>query len=122
MMLIPWLKAFILTLIIECPVVALVIRPILIPDRIRWRQVALILFANLATHPAVWFIFPDLPLDPWLSLGLSEGFAFGMEAFFYTLVFSGVSWKRATFASLAANSLSFGAGILLYRFARTWMM
>jgi hypothetical protein len=71
---------------------------------------------------AVCFIFPELPLGYRLGLGFSEGFAVGMEAFFYALVFPNVNWKRSTVASLAANASSFGAGLLLYRFARTWMM
>jgi hypothetical protein len=111
-----------LTLIIECPVVFFIFRQVLARACPKWRPFALMVFANLSTHPAVWFIFPELPLGPRLSLGLSEGFAVGVEAFFYTLVFPGVSWKRATIASLAANALSFGVGLLLYRFAETWMM
>jgi hypothetical protein len=122
MILIPWLKAFALTLIIECSVVFFIFRQVLAPACPKWRQFSLMVFANLATHPAVWFIFPELPVGPWLSLGLSEGYAVGAEAFIYALVFPGVSWERATVASLAANAASFGIGLLLYRFAGTWMM
>ena len=118
-MLIPWLKAFVLTLAIECPIVASLLRG---HGSGRARLVALIAFANLATHPVVWFVFPELPVHPHVAFVLSEVFAFAAEAFYFALVFQGVSVRRAVAASLVANATSLGTGLLLYRFFGDWLM
>ena len=111
-MLLPWLKAFVLTILIECPVAAWVLRA---KDIGRARLIVLLVFANLATHPVVWFVFPRLPLHPWLSFALSETFAVLAEGVFFSAALR-VRPLRAMAASLAANALSLGVGLLLYRF------
>jgi hypothetical protein len=105
----PWLLAFGLTLVVECPIVAGFSRgraPL-------GRRLLLAAFASLATHPAVWFIFPELPLEPRLALGLSEVWAAGTEAVFYGLVL--LPWRRAVVAAVVANAASFGLGLVLVR-------
>lgn len=118
-MLLPWLKAFVLTLAIECPIAASILRP---KGVARWRLLLLLVFANLATHPLVWFVFPALPMDPRTAFVLSELFAFGAEAMFFLLVFQGTTVRRALAASLAANATSLGVGLLLYRFVGGLLM
>ena len=117
-MLLAWLKAFLLTIGIECPIAALVLRP---RDFGMPRLVALVAFANLATHPLVWFVFPALPVAPLAALVMSELWAFGAEALFFALAFR-VSTARAVSASLLANGASLGVGLALYRWLGAWML
>jgi hypothetical protein len=74
------------------------------------RRFAIALFANLLTHPLVWFFFPQLPLSHLLRLTLSELWAFGAEALFYWTVANPIRLARASMISLAANLTSFGFG------------
>jgi hypothetical protein len=110
---VPWLLAFALTLIVEGPVVAIALRR---PVPSVGRRFLLAIFANLATHPVVWFVFPDLPVAWGLSLALSEAFATGTETVFYRTLVPGVSWTRAVATSLVANAASFGMGLAVYAF------
>ena len=106
-----WFRAFVLTLLVEVPIVALLLRPY---EPSRTRLVLLILFANLASHPAVWFLFTQ-----WFLVGTpeyviaAEGWAVGIEALFYWAVFRGLAPGRALLVSLAANAASFLLGRLL---------
>ena len=104
-----WLIGFAITLAIEVPVAGILLRD---REKSRLRLALLLIFANLATHPAVWFIFPQLPLGYWAATFLSEIFAWLAEALFYGLVFR-VSAVRALAVSLVANAASYGAGVLL---------
>ena len=52
-----WFAAFVLTLVVEAPIVAFLLRR-LEPDLRRRR--ALIVFANLATDPVVWYVITEL--------------------------------------------------------------
>ncbi len=106
-----WFEAFLLTLFIECPLLLWLLRT---PD-VRWpRLLGLSFFANLVTHPAVWFVFPALGLGYWRSVTLAELWAWGGEALFWTLVLPAVGWRRAVWASLCSNLASFGLGKLLF--------
>ena len=110
-----WLSAFCLTLSIELPLVVLLLRP---TASSRWRRLGAGVFANLASHPAVWFIFTELGL-PWLGmLAAAESWALLLELVFYRFVFPGISWKRALAASSIANAASFGLGLLIMRTLR----
>ena len=70
--------------------------------------------ANLASHPAVWLIFPELGaalgLQRALTLVVSEAWAFGLEAWIYWLLIGPGQLRRALAASLAGNGLSLAAG------------
>jgi hypothetical protein len=110
-----WFRAFLLTLVVEIPIVALLLR--------RWerswpRLLLLICFANLASHPAVWFVLTQL-----LVIGtpgyivIAEGWAIGCEALFYWAAFRGLPVRRAIVASLVANAASFAVGLA---FAAVW--
>jgi hypothetical protein len=105
-----WFRAFLLTLAVELPIVALLLRRF----EPSWpRLLVLILFANLASHPAVWFVFTQLFLmGTWSYVIAAEGWAVGTEALFYWAAFRGVSARRAVAVSLVANAASFLVGRL----------
>jgi len=106
-----WFRAFLLTLAIEAPIVALLLR--------RWelgwpRLLALIFFANLASHPAIWFVFTQLLVIGTPGyLAVAEAWAIGCEALFYWAAFRGLPVRRAIVVSLAANAASFAVGLLV---------
>lgn len=106
-----WFRAFLLTLVVEVPIVALLLR--------RWepsrpRLLALVFFANLASHPAVWFVFTQLLVIGTPGyLAVAEAWAIGCEALFYWAAFRGLPVRRATVVSLAANAASFAVGLLV---------
>ena len=70
--------------------------------------------ASSLTLPFVWFLFPVLGLGSWvLQTSLAEIFAFAAEAWIFTMLFKGISWRNAIVASFLANAVSFFAGLLL---------
>lgn len=105
-----WFGAFVLTLVVETPIVVLVLRRSQ-PDLVRLALIAVI--ANLATHPAVWFVFTQLFLvgTPEYILA-AEAWAVVAEAAVYLIVIRGVGARRAVTASLLANSASVMAGLV----------
>jgi hypothetical protein len=106
-----WLEAFALTLTVEIPIGFLLLR------RFEPRPVVLaakLFFANLATHPLVWFAFPLLPIPYWIALGVAETFAVVTEAVFYLVALEGLRPARAAATSLVANAASCGLGFLLF--------
>jgi hypothetical protein len=71
-----WFHAFLLTLGVE-----LCIAPWLLPrSEPRWRRLSAVIVANVASHPAVWFVFPRLGLGYVRFVTLAEIWAFGSEA------------------------------------------
>src|SRR5205814_5677383 len=75
-----WLRAFALTLLVEIPVAL----PLLARAEARiGRRIAVVIVANLATHPLVWFLFPGLALGRAARLAVSEGWAVGAEIVIY---------------------------------------
>jgi hypothetical protein len=112
-----WFKAFLLTVLVETPLAAALLRPA--EPRLP-RRVALVLFANLASHPAVWFIFPALGLPYLPMLVLAEAWAVLSEALFYRLVFEKTDAVEALGISALANGASFGIGLLV-RAATGWV-
>jgi hypothetical protein len=103
-----WIAAFVLTLAIEIPIAGFLLRRAE-PDRLR--LVALIVFANLATHPVVWYVMPQLLLvgTPTFTL-VAEGWATAAEAVFYAVTIRGLSPRRAIAVAVAANTASWLAG------------
>jgi hypothetical protein len=109
-----WFRAFVWTLLIEQVVAGVTLRKA-VPA---WsRRCSIVAVANLASHPAVWLILPELGSGLGLSrtttLVVSEIWAFGVEGWIYWLFLgssqSGTAWKT-TLASNAA-SLGFGYGL-----------
>ena len=109
-----WAKAFLLTCALEGAVAFPLLRP---TGEGRGRRLAAIAVANLASHPAVWFVFPELRLGgATMTLLLSELWAFASELFIYRLIFPRLAWPRAALIAAAANAVSFLAGWAL----RAW--
>jgi hypothetical protein len=102
-----WFQAFLGTVIIEVPIVVALTSG---ADERAPRRAALALFAQLVTHPLVWFVFPNLVgLRGGTATLLSELWAWVAEAAFYTLTLRGVSPTRAAAVSALAN----GASVLI---------
>jgi len=107
-----WLRAFAVTEGVEIPVVIVATRVL---GLAAWRRAAIAFFASLATHPIVWFVIPELGLGETARIGLSEVWAVVAEAILYAVALDGIGWRRASLASLVANSASFGIGLLMWK-------
>ena len=106
-----WFRAFLLTVLVEVPLAAFLLRRF---EPSRPRLLILLLFANLASHPAVWFIFTQLLLiGTWEYLLVAEGWAVAAEALFFWVAFPGLPARRAIAVSLAANAASVLIGQLV---------
>ena len=99
-----WPMAFALTLLLEIPVVLLVLQR-------GWKKdLPWALLANGLSHPTLWFVlYPAIP-DYWTFLVVGETLVFSFEAVIYALAVRSV---RGVAASVAANSLSMGVGLLI---------
>lgn len=105
-----WAKAFAVTLVAELPVAYFLLRQ---ADVSRARLAFAIVLVNVASHPAVWFVFPELGLGYGAAVTLSELWAVGLECLAYRLIFPRLSWRRAGLASLLANAASVALGLCL---------
>ena len=107
-----WLAAFMLTLAVEVPIGLLLLRHAE-PD-LR-RLFFLVLFANLVTHPAVWFVFTQLFLigTPQYTL-VAEAWAVVVEAIFYVVTIRGLAPTRSILVAVVANAASFVVGRLVF--------
>jgi len=112
--LVAFFKGFAFTQAVEIPVVWYLlsrnfrqIGKIVIHRRI----IASAFFANMATLPYLWFVYPEL-LDYTSSVVLGEATALVAEALFYYLIL-GVPLRVAAFTSFAANSCSVLIGLLI---------
>jgi hypothetical protein len=105
-----WLVAFVVTLVVEIPIgIALLRRAE--PDRARLG--AIVAFANLATHPAVWFVFPQvLTVGTVEYIVAAEAWAIAVEAVFYAVAIRGLAVRSAVTVALVANAASFLVGRL----------
>jgi hypothetical protein len=103
-----WLPAFVLTLAIEMPIAVAALRGF---DRDLARLVLLVLFANLATHLAVWYVITQLLMvGTWQYLLAAEVWAIAAEALIYWAAFGGLRLTRAVAVAGVANLASFAAG------------
>lgn len=109
-----WFAAFALTVVVEVPIVVLLLRG---QARVGVPRLGILaLYANLASHPLVWFVFTQLFLVGTPEyVAAAEGWAFGIEALFYAVAVPGVSARRAVVASLLANATSFLLGRLIWQ-------
>jgi hypothetical protein len=110
-----WLRAFALTVVIESAIAVPLLRE---ADARLWRRIALVFFANLASHPAVWFVFPAFGWRYGATLWVSEAWAAAIEAAFYFTVFPGASKARLCGVALMANGASWAVGIMLQGMTR----
>lgn len=105
-----WFMAFVLTLVVELAIAVPLLGPV---DTLARRAVAVCL-AQLATHPAVWFIWPLFGFERLPYLLVAESFALLTEALFYGFVFTALPWQRALAASALANAASYMLGLWLH--------
>jgi hypothetical protein len=102
-----WLRAFVLTTVVELAVGV----PLLAPGGSLPRRTVTVCLAQLTTHPAVWFIWPLFAWPHATYLLVAEAFALLIEALVYRLVFDRLTWSRALAASALANAASVIVGI-----------
>jgi hypothetical protein len=111
-----WLTAFLLTFLVEAPIVVALTRDSEVGVA---RRVALVFFAQLVTHPLVWFVFPYIVgLRSGTATLLSEIWAWLAEAVFYALVLRGVTFTRALAVSAIANGASVLVGVAMTHWER----
>lgn len=112
-----WLAAFLLTLAVEVPLAVVLLRRALPREPSTARLVLIAAFANLASHPLVWFVFTQLFLVGTPAyVAAAEGWAFAIEALFYwTVLPRRLGAARAVGVSLLVNLASFLAGRLLWQ-------
>lgn len=106
-----WFAAFLLTLALEAPIVAVLLRreePHLL------RLCTLVVFANLATHPVVWYVITQVLVvgTPGYTLA-AEAWATAAEAVFYRVTIHALAARRAIAVAVAANASSWLAGRLI---------
>lgn len=109
---IAWAKAFALTLSVECLVAGILLArlsPAAISPSLSRRLLA-VAFGNLASHPAVWFVFAAL-LRGTLALVVEEAWAVAVEAVLYSLVFPKLGARAALAISALANGCSLAVGL-----------
>lgn len=107
-LLVPWLRAFALTQLVEAPIY-------MKSGNISWWKA---LVPSAVTHPFVWFVFPKLQEYGISYVGMAaaaEAFAVLVEAALVSLVF-GVPGRRAFWVSVLANASSVAVGLVLREF------
>jgi hypothetical protein len=103
-----WLRAFVLTVGVEIPVATYLLRR---ADPQIWRTAVLVFFANLASHPLVWYGWTQVFLfgSPQFVIAV-EAWAIAIEAAFYVVAFRGLGIGRAVLVAVVANLASFAVG------------
>lgn len=76
-----------------------------------FRIIAAAFFANMATLPYLWFVYPEF-LDVTSSVAMGETTALMAEALLYYFLL-GASLRAAFLASLTANTCSVLVGLIL---------
>jgi hypothetical protein len=108
-----WARAFALTLAVELVVAT----PLLAPSGASVaRRSSTVALAQLASHPVLWLVLPELGLTGVGLLAVGETWAVAVEVGVYLLVFPSIGATRALAASALANGASVAVGLIL----RTW--
>ena len=114
-----WLPAFLLTLCVEIPVALLALSAgrTAIPRTEIPRAAVIVVLANLATHPVVWFVLTQVLLvgTPAYT-AVAEAWAVVVEALFYAVAITGIRSRRAIAVAVVANGASFVVGRVWYAF------
>jgi len=106
-----WFVAFVLTLLVEVPVVLAMLRR---DEPNLARLAVLVVFVNLATHLVVWYVATQvLRVGTIEYVVAAEAWAIGAEALFYTAAVRGLSFPRSLVVAAAANLASFLVGRML---------
>lgn len=104
-----WFPAFAATLLIEAPIVGLLFRGV---AQNLGALAVVFVFANLATHLALWYVATQILMPGSLEYLLAgEGWAIGGEALLFWAAIPGLSPRRALLAAVAANLASFALGL-----------
>ena len=105
-----WARAFGWTLGIEWVVAGFVLGAVAgaLP-----RRMLAVLLAQCLSHPAVWFILPELGLPRVPYLLVAESWALLSEWLLYSLIFPNIGWRRSLLAATAANAASYLLGLCL---------
>ena len=107
-----WFRAFVATLVLE-----LLVAPFVLGRELgRLRRAGAVLLVNLATHPVVWFVIPELCRGhvSWTaSVVLSEIWAVAIETWGFRVVFPELRWTRCLAAAALANAASTAIGLAL---------
>lgn len=107
-----WFVAFVITLVVEAPVVVALVRRTE-PDLLRLGIV--VVFANLVTHLAVWYVITQLLLvGTWQYLLVAETWAVLAETIIYWAAVRGLALSRALAVAVVANVASFTVGRVLF--------
>ncbi len=110
-----WPAAFAITTLVEIPLVVAGTRAV--PARPTSR-VMTAFAAQLLTHPVVWFVFPRLAwLSVSVSLGLSELWAWLLEAGVYALFFFP---RLSPLGALGLSAFANGASVAFGLLASVW--
>jgi hypothetical protein len=104
-----WIRGFAFTLAVEEVIAVPLLASV---ETSRARRMSVVLIANLATHPLVWFFFARLGWSRTTLAWVAESWAFGFEIFAYRVIFPMATWRRCTLVSVAANSASFLLGFV----------
>ncbi len=103
-----WFRAFLLTWLSETCVATPLLRA---AEPSVKRRLGAVCLVNVASHPAVWFVFPSLGLEYlWMFL-VAEVWAVSSEVLAYRLILPSLGWVRALGISLLANGVSVAAGL-----------
>jgi hypothetical protein len=106
-----WFGSFLLTLAIEAPIVWLAFRS---AERSLPRLTVLFVFANLATHLVVWYVWTQVfdVSSPEYVIA-SETWAVLAEALFYGAAIRGITAARIVGVAVGANLASAVAGTIV---------
>ena len=103
-----WFAAFLLTLAVEVPIGVFLLRR---AEPNVARAAALVVFANLVSHPMVWFVWTQVFLIGTAEYVIAvETWAIAIEAVFYAVVVRGLGPGRAVLIAVVANAASFAVG------------
>jgi hypothetical protein len=106
-----WLPAFVLTLAIEAPIIGFAFRRV--ADN-RVGAAIVFVFANLATHLAIWYVLTQLLQPGSLEFFLAaEIWAIAGEALLFWAAIPRLSARRAAAAAVIANGVSSALGLAL---------
>ena len=114
-----YLMALVLSILLEYIVLIYLFQPLVQSPTLKATDY-LHLFLACVTGTAItltliWSIFSVFPLSRFAYVLLSEGFALFAEAVVY-YIFLRISFRNAIFLSAAANLVSYGVGLLLFKF------
>ena len=104
-----WMRAFVLTVIVE----GAVAHPLLGRAHPSMRRLVAVLIANTFSHPIAWFLVPITGAHGLVLLLLIELWALASEAAVYRLSLPNTPWSRALAVSAIANGASLGTGAIL---------